>query len=309
MKIRKHNCFLLIACLLFLNSCDLQKSFVNKIDKRYTKAGYCQKTITTNEYKIDYMLGGEGETILFIHGFLADGKLTWIRQAPYFIENFQVIVPDLLWFGDNKSNEVPSLNAQAKALKILTDSLQLKKIHVVGISYGGFVVLELYRIHPEIFKSLTIVDSPGPTYPEHEHYELLEYNKVKSASELFVPDNTKELKKLLKLVLKYPMAFPNFFLKPVFQEYYSEFQNEKIKLLEELIKNQGVLNGSPKINPEKCMIIWGEQDRVFPIETGLELSQYMNTELIVVRKAGHAVNFEQPKVFNKTVSEFILKNR
>jgi len=47
----------------------------------------------------------------------------------------------------------------AHCLAALIDALELGPAHVAGLSWGGNVVLELYRRHPELVATLIVVDT------------------------------------------------------------------------------------------------------------------------------------------------------
>jgi pimeloyl-ACP methyl ester carboxylesterase len=47
----------------------------------------------------------------------------------------------------------------AACLAALIEALALAPAHVVGISWGGTVVQELYRLHPELVATLVLVDT------------------------------------------------------------------------------------------------------------------------------------------------------
>lgn len=56
------------------------------------------------------------------------------------------------------------------------------------------------------------------------------------------------------------------------------------------------------------MIIWGEQDKIFPLELGHRLNRHLegNSQLVIIKNAGHAVNLEKPKEFCKYLKAFLV---
>lgn len=57
------------------------------------------------------------------------------------------------------------------------------------------------------------------------------------------------------------------------------------------------------------LLIWGERDRVFPLEEyGRPLKEKLpNAKLLVVKGAGHGAYLDKPNEFNKLLLDFILK--
>ena len=54
------------------------------------------------------------------------------------------------------------------------------------------------------------------------------------------------------------------------------------------------------------LVIWGEEDRVFPIAVGEELQQTIKgSRFIRIPKAGHIPQWEQPDLVNQELIAFI----
>lgn len=53
------------------------------------------------------------------------------------------------------------------------------------------------------------------------------------------------------------------------------------------------------------LVIWGDTDRVTPIDWGRELAMRLAARLEVIPKAGHFPNMEQPRAFESAVSRFV----
>ncbi|KAL5982208.1 hypothetical protein ACLOJK_016278 [Asimina triloba] len=59
---------------------------------------------------------------------------------------------------------------------------------------------------------------------------------------------------------------------------------------------------------QPTLIIWGEEDRIFPLELAHRLNRLLegNSELVVIKHAGHAVNLEKTKEFCKHLKAFLI---
>ncbi|XP_074285775.1 uncharacterized protein LOC141611200 [Silene latifolia] len=99
--------------------------------------------------------------IVLVHGFQADGILTWQFQVLSLRKKYNVYVPDLLFFGKSfTSRSERSTRFQADCLAIGLKKLGLEKNCVyVGFSYGGMVGFQLAEHHPELVGSMVITDS------------------------------------------------------------------------------------------------------------------------------------------------------
>jgi pimeloyl-ACP methyl ester carboxylesterase len=275
------------------------------------KMGFQKHIFEQEDLTLSYSIGGEGETLLLIHGFGGEGDVTFIRQLPYFAKSYQVIVPDLLWFGESNSSKTPSLNAQAEAIIQLLDSLNIDKVHIVGLSYGGFVCFELYRTIKERIQSVVIVDSPGPSFNLNYLDEFLDKNGVKAASDLFVPKNAEELQRLMDIVMYRDIKLPASILQNLFDKYWSRFQKEQTILLEELPENKVTFNEFTDYDQDDFLVIWGKNDEVFPYQSGLDLAKFLNCDIIAFNRSGHIVSVDKARKFNHALSQFLnreLKN-
>ena len=114
-------------------------------------------TASVRGIDVSYTDRGAGYPILFIHGHPFD-RTMWDPQVRAFAgRGYRVIVPDLRGYG--RSSVVPgttSLSVFARDLAALLDHLGLDVVGVVGLSMGGQVALELYRLFPDRVDSLTL---------------------------------------------------------------------------------------------------------------------------------------------------------
>ncbi|WP_333700854.1 alpha/beta hydrolase, partial [Rivihabitans pingtungensis] len=114
--------------------------------------------------QLAYREAGHGPTLLLIHGFGGNGLLHWRRSMSELVEQYHVVTPDLLGFGDSHAPGPLTLDAQVDALIALIEARQLGEVRVAGISYGGFVALELARRLPLSVRRVVLINSPGPIY-------------------------------------------------------------------------------------------------------------------------------------------------
>ncbi|KAF6148714.1 hypothetical protein GIB67_019322 [Kingdonia uniflora] len=86
----------------------------------------------------------------------------------------------------------------------------------------------------------------------------------------------------------------------------TEYVQEKRELLAAVLKDRK-LSDLPRIT-QPTLIIWGDQDQIFPLELGHRLKSHIgeNAELVIIKDAGHAVNMEKPKRFYKHLKDFLI---
>ena len=109
--------------------------------------------------KIRYWIEGEGEPVLLIHGYTANGNLNWsapgIQQA--LAEKYRVIMPDVRGHGlsDAPPEGQHGIHVVEDMVRLL-DQVGAKKAHVVGYSMGGMISIKLATLHPDRVQSLLI---------------------------------------------------------------------------------------------------------------------------------------------------------
>ena len=106
--------------------------------------------------------------VLLLHGSPGDnGEVA--RLALALSDRYRVLAPDLPGFGGS-SPRIPDYSIQAHARYVLQllDSLRVTRAHVLGFSMGGGVALDLADLAPERVASLTMLSAIGV-----QEYELL----------------------------------------------------------------------------------------------------------------------------------------
>jgi 3-oxoadipate enol-lactonase len=102
--------------------------------------------------------------VLLIHG-LGGSSRDWALQAPAIAAHFAIISADLRGHGrSDKPRQRYSIPGFAADLAGLVGELNAAPVHVVGLSLGGMVALELALSYPALVRSLVIINS-GPRAP------------------------------------------------------------------------------------------------------------------------------------------------
>lgn len=296
---------------LGLFSCkSLVENYDHRLAKKFQKYGFEDHFLEKNGHKIFYYDNhNEGAPLLyFVHGFGGDGKLNWQNQVKHFADDYRIIIPDLLWFGKSDSKSKPTLNAQIDALNLLMLATRgEQEAHLCGISYGGFVVLGFALKHPNTLKSLNIVDSPGNTVSDEEIEAFCNQVGVENVNEAFILEDADDVQRLLDFSFYRPPHLPKFVLKQAQNVYFSQHHKEQHQLLDNLPKNRTQLKEVEKLDVPTA-VYWGEEDIIFSLQNGKDLSKRLNAEFYSFSKAGHALPEDAEKEFNKTLKKFLSQH-
>lgn len=110
-----------------------------------------------------YQETGSGIPLVLVHGSLTDYR-TWNAQVPDFSNTYCTISVSLRHYYPEKWNGIGddfSIIQHASDVAALIKNLNLGKVHLLGHSRGGAVVLNVARLYPEVIRTLILEDATG----------------------------------------------------------------------------------------------------------------------------------------------------
>jgi len=291
---------------LSLAGCNLSHVATRAIEHQARRDDLVEHREVLGARQIRYWMGGDGPPLLLLHGFGGDGLTTWDKQLHDLSATHTLIVPDLLWFGDSSAVGLsPTLHEQARAMSDLLDQLGIGRADVMGISYGGFVAMMLQQDHPEHVDRLIMVDSPGPVFGPQDQADMLSRLGVTDPAQMFVPETNQDVARLIALVRPKGPAIPGFVLTAIRKDHFSSNHVQKRALLADLVSLDGAFPPDTWTRPRSSLVVWGEDDPVFPLATGQALADALHAELRVVADAAHGPNYQHPREFNAAVLSWL----
>ncbi|XP_024019884.1 monoacylglycerol lipase ABHD6 [Morus notabilis] len=246
--------------------------------------------------------------LLLLHGFGATATWQFSEHLHHFAARFNVYVPDLLFFGgSHTAGPERTEGFQARCvMRVMAEGHGVRRMSVVGISYGGFVAYDMAAEFPEAVERVVLCCA-GVCLEEKDMAEgLFKVRDLDEAASILLPQTPEKLRELMRLSFVKPFrGVPSCFLADFIDVMCTEFVEEKRELIQTILKGRKLSN-LPKIT-QSTLIIWGEQDQIFPLELGYRLKRHVgeNAELVVIKNAGHAVNLEKPKEFVKHLKFFL----
>ncbi|XP_077213543.1 uncharacterized protein LOC143848474 [Tasmannia lanceolata] len=248
-------------------------------------------------------------SLLLIHGFGANATWQWSQYLrPLFHWRFNVYVPDLVFFGESFTTRLDRTESfQARCVMAMMDSLGVTRMSVIGISYGGFVSYSLAAQFPEKVERVVLCCA-GVCVDERDLEDgLFPVKDVGEAVSILLPQTPEKLRQLMRLSFFKPQrTTPSCFLKDYIDVMCTEYVEQRTELIKTIIKDRK-FSDLPKIT-QPTLIIWGEQDQIFPLELGHRLKRHLeeNSKLVIIKHAGHAVSLEKPKECCKHLKEFLI---
>ena len=122
--------------------------------------------LTVNGLQTYFEMGGSGPTVVLIHG-LGSCADDWVPQVPVLVPSFTVLALDLRGHGRSAKPPGPYTVAQmGEDVAALMTTVDTGPAHVVGLSLGGLVAQVLAAEHPELVRSLVLVNTFAHLRPE-----------------------------------------------------------------------------------------------------------------------------------------------
>ncbi|WP_105901005.1 alpha/beta fold hydrolase [Vibrio gangliei] len=250
------------------------------------------------------------DTVVLIHGVGGDALSNWQSTMVALGEQYRVIAPDILWYGQSTSDLQPTLEDQVATIHELLEQLNVTgRIHLVGHSYGGFIVYGLLA-NNDIATTATIISSPGGAFEQKDLDALMARFGIDKPSELFVPSDDAGLKRLMNATSEDQLHVPAFTMDGFYEKYFASNSVQKAYMLDHLMDSrEGFVT---KVDAKKTQqtlppmqLIWGEGDRIFPLENGMLLSKQVDAPLYIVTDTAHNILLEKPDTVNRLLKGFI----
>lgn len=258
--------------------------------------------INAGDININYELEGSGQTIVFINGITMDTN-GWTYQSPFFSQWFQVLRYDCRGQGlSDKPDHEYSQHMHSEDLFNLLKALNIKRIHLIGLSNGGMIAQHFALGHPEMLISLTLVDTC--CYIDKLLYLMIDV-WIKATE---IGGNE----------FRYDVSLPL-----IFSETFIENNEENLDKMKEnnisinspaavlnLIRATKTHDLRERISEIKCptLIIAGQHDILIPPRHSELLHKKINnSEYITISDCGHVPSIEKPDEFNEIVYGFISK--
>jgi non-heme chloroperoxidase len=117
-------------------------------------------SIDVDGVSLYYERAGKGEPVLFSHGIPTDYR-AWAAQVEAFSPGYSTITYSRRYAAPNhRDGDVSdsTIEANAADLKGLIENLGVAPVHLVGHSYGGFIAAYLAAEHPDLVRTLVLVE-------------------------------------------------------------------------------------------------------------------------------------------------------
>lgn len=260
--------------------------------------------------KVHYHDLGQGPALVLLHGSGpgASGWSNYNRNAEVLALHFRVIIPDLPGFGqsDMKPVDAKTPGWWADVTRGLLDVLGVAKAHFVGNSMGGMVTLKLALETPERVDRMILM-GPGGGSPVFSTWPTPGILSIVTAYE---GEGVTAAK--VKAFISICLFDQSVITDALVEQRLAAAMDPRIVAQPPMRPGPG---GPPEDLwrdvrltrlPHETLILWGREDRVLPLDTGMTLlKQIPRAQLHVIPQCGHWVMWEQAELFNRVTLSFL----
>ena len=259
--------------------------------------------------RLHYEEAGSGTPIIFIHEFAGDHR-SWEPQMRYFSRYFRCIAYAARGFPPSDVPDDPERYSQAHArddVIAVLDHLKLERAHVVGLSMGGFAALHVGLAYPGRARSLVIAGCGYGAEPDKKEKFRAECEAAAASFEASWAEAAK----------KYALGPTRVQFQNKDPRGWTEFarQLEEHSPKGQALTMRGVQMRRPSLyelveDMKKIrvpsLIVTGDEDDPC-LEPALLMKRSIpSAGLVVLPRAGHTINIEDPEPFNRALFEFFM---
>lgn len=247
-----------------------------------------------------YEIEGQGPVVVWLHGFMENIKI-WKHQRSFFNAHFTNVYINLLGHGTTEVlNETHTMEAQAKWVKFVLDSLEINTYSMIGHSMGGYVALAFLDQFPEYISNIVLLnstsldDSPEKKINRERAIQIIDQQKDAflrmGVINLFDNTQRKTLSKEIDVLL---------------EELSSISSAGIIAALKGMKQRPSRLDTLKHFQGKKLMVI-GKKDPVLAAKDSVLEAHEVNASILEL-KTGHMSYMEAPKRLNNFLLDFLLE--
>ncbi|AGT32694.1 hypothetical protein M493_12235 [Geobacillus genomosp. 3] len=249
---------------------------------------------------------GEGEPLIFVHG--TGGHLeAYARNFKGLSKDFRVIAYDMVGHGYSDKPDRPyTIDYLSDHLVGLVKALGLKTFSLSGESLGGWVVAWTAAHHPDLVDKL-ILNTPGNITNKPEVMKQVKESTIKAVIEATLENVRTRLEWLF-----YDKSFVTDELVNIRYQIYTQPEFKKavyhIVCLQDWEVRKDYAWDPKWCGKIQCptLLLWTDHDPTGTIDEALILKEWIpDSQLHVIKDAGHWPQWEKPEEFNEVHRKFL----
>ncbi|MFQ5521532.1 MAG: alpha/beta fold hydrolase [Candidatus Methylomirabilia bacterium] len=254
-------------------------------------------TASLNGIRLYYEVHGQGAPLVLLHGFAGTAQ-SWAPQVPALSARYRLILYDARghWRSESpKVAEAYSHDIAVEDLRALLDHLGAGPTIVGGLSMGGVIALAFYAKYPERVRALILCDS-GPGFKNPDRREQWTRSR-EHAAELLEREGMPGFAKSRYAELDYYTSN-----EIMLQHDPVGLAHVNRKVL--VIPDTRLIDLLPRVAVPTLVLV-GAEDTDFRAAADYMAGKIPGAECLVLERAGHGANVDQPEAFNRAILDFL----
>ena len=254
---------------------------------------------------IEYVEGGEGETLVFVHGFQST-KNYWLPYFKKFHKKYNIVALDLPGHGNSSrpKDQKYDLQSITKSLEFFIKEKDLKNFHLIGTSMGGGIATIYAHNNPEKLKSLVLINPLGIDQKLKSDLQIL----MERGKNLLFPKNLEEFDEMAIFISGKPLALSAYFKKYALSQMIKNYFFFKRAFKEMITTTKTLDDILPNIKTKSLLLI-GQKDRIIhPASYEYFVKLMPNAKAIRFKHAAHTFIGKYFSKATDSIEEF-LKNQ
>lgn len=255
---------------------------------------------------LHFVAYGEGTPVLALHGWTPDHRLMTGCLEPIFAERpgYRRYYPDLPAMGQSPGDGIYSAEDILTAvLAFIDEQIGSEPFLLIGESFGGLIARSLVARRPEQILGLGLI-CPVGTNLDHADRILPEHQVIRADPDLLAALDPAEAAEFADLaVVQSPETLRRF--RSDIAPGLAAADQERLAM----VRRDWVLAVPPEsgpVYPRPTLVLTGRQDASVGYAEQYDLlPHYPRASFVVLDRAGHNLQFEQPALFDWLVSEWL----
>ena len=250
---------------------------------------------------------GDGELVVLLHG-IGGNRTNWTQQVEAFSEQFHTVAWDARGYGNSDDYEgALEFEDFSRDLLALIDHFGVEKAHLCGLSMGGRIIQDFYRLYPNRVATLILVATlasfaDGMSESERQKFTELRLKPLKEDGK-----DPKDIAPGVAKSLLGPQASEMHYRQLV-RSMEKLHKESYIKTIESTVTHGKGLDWESVSVPS--LLVYGEHDGLCPPGTGRMIAARIpDSEFIEIPRSGHLINIEEEELFNQAVLNFLMNQR
>ncbi|MEX2237506.1 MAG: alpha/beta hydrolase [Dehalococcoidia bacterium] len=247
--------------------------------------------IKNRNVSIYYEAHGEGRPLLLSHAYAASHKM-WEPQVGPISERYRLITWDMRGHANSDSPEDEDEYSEERTVEdmgLILEAEGASEAVIGGLSLGGYMSFAFYLAHPDMVKGLLLVDT-GPGYRNPD--ARAGWNKMAFAqADRYLERGIAGLPPATEVQVGAALQRSPEGLAKSARGMLAQSHSKVLDIIESITI--------------PALVIVGADDTPFLQATEVMAAKLPNARKLVIEKAGHAANMDQPEIFNEAVLGFL----